>query len=209
MVDYLESIDVPLDYRTFENRAKKLPFKKLQEMYIANKLTCNYGNILQIDPFNLPDFDFFTYSFPCQDISVAGYQNGLSENSGTRSSLLWEVCKIIEVKKPKYLMMENVKNLIGKKHKDNFLRFLSFLRDLGYENHWDILNASDFGIPQRRERIFCISLLGGQDEEFHFPKGVSLTASIESLLEGSVDEQYTLKKNQTTEFPIQGTSKNS
>ena len=74
---------------------------KLQDIYLANKLIKNYGDIRLINPDNLPDFDLFTYSFPCQDISVGGYQRGLDPNSGTRSSLLWECCKIIEVKKPR------------------------------------------------------------------------------------------------------------
>ena len=113
MISYLEDINVPLDYKTFENRARKLKLPKLKDMYLANKLIKNYGDIQRIDPVLLPDFDLFTYSFPCQDISVAGYQQGLNADSGTRSSLLWECCKIIEMKKPKYLMMENVKKSCG------------------------------------------------------------------------------------------------
>ena len=101
MISYLEEINVPLDYKTFENRAKKLKLPKLKDMYLANKLIKNYGDIQRIDPTILPDFDLFTYSFPCQDISVAGYQQGLNADSGTRSSLLWECCKIIKCKKPK------------------------------------------------------------------------------------------------------------
>lgn len=154
MISYLESINVPLDYKTFENKARKLKLSKLKDQYLANKLIDNYGDIRNIDPATLPDFDLFTYSFPCQDISVAGYQHGLSEDSGTRSSLLWECCKIIETKKPKYLMMENVKNLVGCNHKENFFRFLEYLESLGYKNSWKILNARDYGIPQNRERVF-------------------------------------------------------
>ena len=127
MIDFLEAINVPLDYKTFENRARKLKLDKLKDMYLANKLIHNFGDIQKIHPEELPDFDLFTYSFPCQDISLAGYQKGLDENSGTRSSLLWECCKIIEAKKPKYLMMENVKNLVGTNHKANFLNFLNYL----------------------------------------------------------------------------------
>lgn len=93
MISYLEEINVPLDYKTFENRARKLKLPKLKDQYLANKLIKNYGDIQNIDPENLLDFDLFTYSFPCQDISVAGYQHGLNEDSGTRSSLLWECCK--------------------------------------------------------------------------------------------------------------------
>ena len=119
MIQYLEQINVPLDYKTFKNRAKNLKPEKLKDMYLANKLIKNYGDITRINPQILPDFDLFTYSFPCQDISVAGYQHGLNSDSGTRSSLLWECCKIIETKKPKYLMMENVKNLVGSNHRHN------------------------------------------------------------------------------------------
>lgn len=201
MRTYLEEINAPLDYRTFENRASKLKGKKLKTIYIANKISKNYGDIRSIIPEKLPDFDFFTYSFPCQDISVAGYQSGLDENSGTRSSLLWECCKIIEYKKPKILMMENVKNLVGKNHKADFEKFLKYLESLGYENHWDVLNARDFNVPQNRERVFCISILNNV-KTFDFPKPIELTVKINDLLENEVDEKFFLKNNQVTEKPI-------
>ena len=82
--------------------------------------TKNYGDITQINPELLPDFDLLVFGFPCQDISLAGAQEGLDENSGTRSSLLWTAVNIIRHKKPKFLLMENVKNLVGTKHKKNF-----------------------------------------------------------------------------------------
>ena len=100
LIAYLERLNVPLDYKTFVNRAPKMKIEQLKEMYLANKLTNNFGDITKINPEKLPDFDLFTYSFPCQDISVAGYQNGLNEKSGTRSSLVCECCKIIATKKP-------------------------------------------------------------------------------------------------------------
>lgn len=201
MRDYLKSINIPLDYKTFENRADKLRGQKLKDMYIANKLNKNFGDIRSIDPKKLPDFDFFTYSFPCQDISVAGYQNGLVADSGTRSSLLWECCKIIEHKKPKYLMMENVKNLVGKNHKADFKKFLLHLEHLGYTNYWDILNARDFGIPQNRERVFCVSILNPKGH-FTFPKKQNLTLSMNDLLEENVPEKFYLKNNQVSDVPI-------
>ena len=202
MISYLEDINVPLDYKTFENRARKLKLPKLKDMYLANKLIKNYGDIQRIDPVLLPDFDLFTYSFPCQDISVAGYQQGLNADSGTRSSLLWECCKIIEMKKPKYLMMENVKNLVGCNHKDNFLNFLEYLESLGYKNSWAILNARDYGIPQNRERVFCISELNG-DKEFEFPEPVELKLKLYDILEKNVDDRYYLRNGQVMERPIE------
>jgi len=202
MISYLEKINVPLDYKTFENRARKLRLPKLKDMYLANKLINNYGDIQRIDPTTLPDFDLFTYSFPCQDISVAGYQCGLNEDSGTRSSLLWECCKIIETKRPKYLMMENVKNLVGKNHKDNFLKFLDYLESLGYTNSWAILNARDYGIPQNRERVFCISELESK-RDFVFPEPIGLKFKLEDVLEEDVDEKFYLNNGQVTDEPIE------
>ncbi|OGO86191.1 MAG: hypothetical protein A2Y22_08760 [Clostridiales bacterium GWD2_32_59] len=201
MYKYLEEINVPLDYKTFENRARKLKKDKLQEMYLANKLINNYGDILRIDPAKLPDFDLFTYSFPCQDISVAGYQNGFNADSGTRSSLLWECCKIIETKKPKYLMMENVKNLIGCNHKKNFEKFLEYLESIGYKNTWGILNARNFGIPQNRERVFCISVLD-HSIDFKFPEPVQLKKVLKDVLEENVEDSFYLKKGQVMDNEI-------
>ncbi len=202
MISYLEGINVPLDYKTFENKARKLKLPKLQDMYLANKLIKNYGDIQLINPNELPDFDLFTYSFPCQDISVAGYQHGLNEDSGTRSSLLWECCKIIEVKKPKYLMMENVKNLVGRNHKANFLKFLDYLELLGYKNSWAILNARDYGIPQNRERVFCISEMNGT-KEFEFPDPTGLKFKLYDILETNVDKRYYLNNGQLLDKPIE------
>lgn len=126
----------------------------------------NYGDISKIDWQKIRDFDLFTYSFPCQDISAIGTQLGLAQGSGTRSSLLWECKKAIEIKKPKYLLMENVKNLVSRKNKPEFEKWLSYLSSLGYKNYWEVVNAKEQGIPQNRERVFCVSILG--DEPFTF-----------------------------------------
>ena len=200
MYRYLEKINVPLNYKSFENRARKLKGNFLTNMYLANKLSKNYGDIRIIDPAELPDFDLFTYSFPCQDISVAGYQSGLDKESGTRSSLLWECCKIITAKKPKYLMMENVKNLVGRNHKANFEKFLDYLESIGYTNYWKILNARDYGVPQNRERVFCVSILDNS-EKFTFPEPTELTVFMDDLLEKDVSDSFYLK-NQFSEDPI-------
>lgn len=201
-ISYLEKINVPLDYKTFKNKARTLKPEKLNDMYLANKLIKNYGDITKINPEELPDFDLMTYSFPCQDISVAGYQHGLNCNSGTRSSLLWECCKIIETKKPKYLMMENVKNLVGSNHRHNFNKFLSYLEKIGYKNEWAILNARDYGMPQNRERVFCISSL---DKNFHykFPMPVKLKTEMYDLLETNVDRSFYLKDEFNLDSPIE------
>ena len=98
----------------------------------------NFGDITKVDAGSLPDMDFLTYSFPCQDISVAGKGMGLSKDSGTRPSLLWECHKIIAAKRPKYLMMENVKNLVGKRNLPDFQSWINELRELGYNNYYNV-----------------------------------------------------------------------
>ena len=201
MVEYLESINVPLDYKTFKNRARILKDAALKEMYLANKLIGNFGDISRIDPSSLPDMNLFTYSFPCQDISVAGYQRGLNANSGTRSSLLWECCKIIEAKKPRFLMMENVKNLVGCNHKQNFLKFLEYLEGLGYMNSWRLLNARDYGTPQNRVRVFCVSEYQGR-HPFVLPDPIPLTSFMKDKLESNVPDSYFLSDDQVAEEPI-------
>lgn len=152
----------------------------------------NLGDISKIDIENIPEHDLFTYSFPCTDVSIAGKQEGLVKGQ-TRSGLLYECEKIIEHCKPKYLLLENVKNLVGKKFKSQFDKWLEYLEELGYTNYWQVLNAKDFNIPQNRERIFVISILG-EHKLYEFPKRFNLTKHIEDILEDDVDEKYYVDK---------------
>ena len=151
----------------------------------------NLGDISKIKVEDIPDHDLFTYSFPCQDISVSGKQQGMVRGE-TRSGLLYECEKIIESKKPKYLLLENVKNLVGKKHIEGFNNWLAYLEGLGYTNYWKILDAKDFGIPQHRERVFVVSILGAH-ESFKFPKPVKLETKLKDILENNADDKYNLK----------------
>lgn len=131
----------------------------------------------------------FTYSFPCNSISIAGLREGLTKGSGTKSSLLWECEQIIEIKRPKYLLMENVKMLLSEKFKDDFNVWCGVLEDLGYKNYYKILNAKDYGIPQNRERVFMVSIYN-DTQGFEFPKPISLTIFLKDLLCDNVDEKY-------------------
>lgn len=151
----------------------------------------NYGDISQVNVEELPDMDLFTYSFPCQDISLAGSTNGLAEGSGTRSSLLWECRRVIQGKKPKYLLMENVKNLVGKKFKADFDRWLEWLESEGYTNYWKVLNAKNYGVPQNRERVFVVSILG-EHVPYVFPEEKQLQTKLKDVLEPDVDGKYIL-----------------
>lgn len=151
--------------------------------------TRNLGDITKIDSQAIPDHELFTYSFPCQDISIAGRQKGFDKDSGTRSSLLWECDRIIKAKKPKYLMLENVKNLVGKKNRENFNRWLEKLESYGYTNYWQVLNAKDYGVPQNRERVFVISILGDH-QPYIFPEKQPLTMRLKDVLEEDVDQKF-------------------
>jgi DNA (cytosine-5)-methyltransferase 1 len=148
----------------------------------------NLGDISKLAINDIPDHDLFTYSFPCQDISAIGKQGGLSYGSGTRSSLLWECQRVIEGKKPKYLLLENVKNLIGKNHLGNFTNWLGYLESLGYKNYYKVIKGTDCNIPQSRPRLFVVSILG--DIEFSFNEKELLTVTLRDLLESNVGQEY-------------------
>lgn len=150
----------------------------------------NYGDISRIDWANVPDFDLFTYSFPCTDISAAGQQKGFTEGSGTRSSLLWECRKAVEAKQPRFLLMENVKALTSEKFMPLFREWEMWLRGQGYTNYSAVLNAKDYGVPQNRERIFMVSILGGG--WFEFPHKEPLHKRLKDVLESNVEERYYL-----------------
>jgi DNA (cytosine-5)-methyltransferase 1 len=161
----------------------------------------NYGDVTKLSVADLPDMDLFTYSFPCQDISVAGKQNGLAKDSGTRSSLLWECERIIEGKRPKYLMMENVKNLVGVENYPHFMAFVHLLEGFGYNNYWQVINAKECGIPQNRERIFCVSIRQDVDDgSFYFEKPFDNGLRLKDLLESEVDEKYYLNDEYLERF---------
>ena len=144
------------------------------------------------------DCDLIMHGSPCQDFSVAGLGKGGDEGSGTRSSLMYETLRIVEKLKPKYVIWENVKNLLSKKHRHNFDAYLEAMEKLGYENHYQVLNAKDYGIPQNRQRVFTVSILGGGD--FEFPEPIPLEKKLKDMLEDEVDEKYFISENMMNYF---------
>lgn len=166
----------------------------------------NFGDISKIDWEQVPDFDLFTYSSPCQDWSNAGLQRGGAEGSGTRSSLLWECKKAIAAKRPKYLLLENVKALVSQKFLPYFNMWQDWLSGQGYTNFAHVLNAKDYGIPQNRERVFLVSVLG--EAWYSFPQPVPLEKRLKDMLEDRVDEKYYMDQRKVTEF-IAGMSEES
>lgn len=159
----------------------------------------NYGDISKIDWNEVPDFDLFTYSFPCQDISSAGRKRGLQEGSGTRSSLLWECQKAIEIKRPKYCLMENVAALVTEKFLPFFLEWERLMCRYGYTNYNKVLNAKDYGIPQNREHIFMVSIHNAE-QTYYWPEPFKLQKRLKDVLEQNVDEKYYLSERAINMF---------
>ena len=154
----------------------------------------NLGDIKKIE--ELPQADLWTYSFPCTDISISGQMKGFDKDSNTGSSLLWEVQRLLEKGKdngtlPRFLLMENVKNIVSKRFLPLFQTWVDCLSSLGYKSFYKVLNARDYNVPQNRERCFMISVLNF-DGEFNFPETTELKVTLQDLLEKEVEERYFL-----------------
>ena len=155
----------------------------------------NLGDITKIDLAKLKELgniDLITHGSPCQDFSIAGRLAGGDKGSGTRSSLMWCTVDIVEVVKPKYVMWENVKNLLSAKNRHNFDGYLEIMDKLGYNSYYKVLNAKNYGIPQNRERVFTVSIRKDIDKGYEFPEEIELTKKLKDILEKDVDEKYYL-----------------
>lgn len=144
------------------------------------------------------EVDLIMHGSPCQDFSLAGKQAGGDEGSGTRSSLMYETIRIVEKLRPKYVIWENVKNLLSKKHIHNFNAYITKMRLLGYQSYYQVLNAKDYGVPQNRERVFVVSIrcdvnsYGCHTFNYIFPPKQELKLKLKDMLEDDVDEKYYL-----------------
>lgn len=164
--------------------------------------TKNLGDIRKIQ--ELPNADLWTYSFPCTDISLSGRMKGFDQGSGTNSSLLWEVQRLLGKANergslPRYLLMENVKNIVSKRFMPKFREWLDYLEGLGYKNFWKVLNAKDYGVPQNRERCFMVSIRDA-GAAFEFPGKIPLERKLRDCLEDQVDGRYFLSDKVITCF---------
>lgn len=171
---------------------KNIDSEKLIELYNASIKENNLGDISKLNSDEIPDHNLFTYSFPCQDISSVGTRKGLDKDSGTRSSLLWECKKVIENKKPKYLLLENVKNLTTGKNRKNFEAWLEYLESQGYDNYWKIFDAQNYGIPQRRPRVIVVSKLGKSKIDL-VKDNIGTKKEIEDIIDKSETKWSTFK----------------
>lgn len=148
------------------------------------------------------DVDLIMHGSPCQDFSNAGLGRGGDEGSGTRSSLMYETLHIVEKLKPKYVIWENVKGILSKKHKHNFDAYQDRMKELGYDNYYQVLNAKDYGVPQNRERVFTVSIRNDLNQEFEFPPTQVLEKKLKDILEPQVDEKYYLSDEQVSKIKM-------
>ena len=157
----------------------------------------NWGDITLINPHDLPDFDLFTGGFPCQPFSSAGLQLGFNDKYG-RGTLFYHIVRICSVKKPQYLLLENVKGLTQKKFSETFESMKGMLRDLGYgEIAYAVLNSKDYGIPQNRERVWMFAKLGGLPENFNLvPPKIQLEHRFKDFLDANPPEYLYLSQDQ-------------
>ncbi len=147
------------------------------------------------------EVDLVMHGSPCQDFSRVGLKKGGLKESGTRSSLLFETIRIIREmkKKPRWIIWENVKGVLDRNMRDSFFHYLEELEELGYDSKYDILNAMDFGIPQKRERIFVISYLG--ENPFLFKNlEKKKPKPLDDFLEKDVSELYTVTQPSMLRF---------
>ena len=163
--------------------------------------TPNLGDITKVE--RLPECDLLTYSYPCQAVSVAGARKGMEEGSGTSSSLVWEVGRLLTEAHsrgalPEYLLMENVKGVLSPTNRPVFDRWRALLTSLGYTSSYAVLNAKDFGVPQNRERIFMVSTL--TKGAFQFPRGRDTGVRLRDVMEPEVDDRYYLTEERIASY---------
>lgn len=190
----------PMKLKTLQGYSDEM----LKRIYTSIKRTKNLTDICKIEGRNMPkDTDLLTYSFPCQDLSNVGafhgYNKGIEEGSGSRSSLLWQVGRILAEMKscgkslPRYLIMENVPTLLSKRHINNFNKWINNLKELGYISKYLPVNARNYGIPQNRPRLLMLSVYVGGDKK--------LAAKVEEFFNSwGENEEYIVKKYEESSY---------
>lgn len=170
--------------------------KTIHSYNLIHKTNFEAKDITQLNENDFPDHDLLFYSPPCQAFSVAGKQEGFDDEKG-RGTLFFDALRIIQAKKPKLAIMENVKGLTQKKFQFEFETMLQVLEQEGYKNYWKVLNAKDYGIPQNRERVFIVSIRNDIQQSFNFPAGFDNGQRLKHLLEEEVDEKYYISQDKT------------
>ena len=179
-------------YDWFKN-GKKFD-ENVKKYWLACQLNNNLGDISLVEM--LPEADLWVLSYPCTDVSVAGKLKGLNPDDNTRSSLVWQTIRLLKKAQetntlPKYMMLENVKNLVGKKFIKDFNTLNDLISEFGYNVYWNVINGKDCGVPQNRERVFAIYIRKDIDTgNFTFPKPFDNGLRLKDILEENVEEKY-------------------
>lgn len=157
----------------------------------------NWGDITKIQPEELPDFDLFTGGFPCQPFSQVGMQQGEADRYG-RGTLLYDIIRICQVKRPKYIFLENVKGLATKRFEGTFNTLKNALKEMGYGDlKYAILNTKDYGIPQNRERLWMFARLGGLPDDFSMvPPTIQSNLRLKDFADKNPDKSLYLTQQQ-------------
>lgn len=187
----LINLEIPFDLINF-CEFDKYAAQSYQLLYnVPSNL--NLGDVTKVDPKNIEDFNLMTYGFPCQSFSIAGNKLGFEDE--TRGNLFFESMRIVKEKKPKYLIAENVKGLVGHNKGHTFSTVLNCLEELGYNNYYEVLKSTDFDLPHSRERVFIVSIRKDVDDcKFTFPKGSPTKKTVADILDENNTERY-LKKS--------------
>ena len=220
LIDYLYNKGIssnwnePMKYESIKRKSED----DLRKIFNNCKATHNLINIQQVHAKDLEMTErekynyIWTYSFPCQDLSLAGKTAGMKKGSGTRSGMLWEVERILEEcgdNLPQILLMENVPQVVSKKNKEDFDTWVEFLESKGYTNKWCMLNAKEVGypepIPQNRNRCFMVSVLNPKGEII-FPEKSERKLVLKDMLESNVDEKYYLSDKMINYISTRGTA---
>lgn len=200
---------ISADYSTplSDEQIERMPIDRARQIVRNMFATNNKGSITAIKAADIKLENGYTYlltySFPCQDLSSAGRQAGMERGSATRSGLLWEVERLLNEwngigKVPDILLMENVPEVVGQKNRTAWCEWIAALDKLGYKSYWKVLNATDFGIPQNRERCFMVSVQG--DYYFEFPLARPLNIRLKDVLQKHVAENYYLSDETVAKF---------
>lgn len=208
MKQYLTDINLGYEpeknkhYNWFQN-GKKFE-RNVKKYWLACQLAKNLGDVSKID--RLPKADLWTLSYPCTDISISGKLKGLNPDDKTRSSLIWQTIRLLRTAQennelPSYMMLENVKNLVGKRFIKDFETFNGLIEEFGYNTYWKIINAKDSGVPQNRERVFVIYIRKDIDTgRFTFPEPFDNGLRLKDVLEDEVDEKYYINTQKAQDF---------
>ena len=156
-----------------------------QQTYQANFNEVPYGDITKIEAKDIPSFDILTAGFPCQPFSYAGLCAGFEDQ--TRGTLFFDICRILAHHKPKMFFLENVKGLVSHKNGQTLNVILENLKSLGYDVHWTVLSSLDFGLPQKRERWYCVGF--DKKVDFKFPDKFDYIPTLRSIVDVSDDSK--------------------